>query len=64
MYSTLFTTTLVFALLALRARADFAVDTVELTQVSDSHKNRPSFVLSRSFCPVWITVPARDPQVG
>jgi len=32
MYSTLFTTTLVFALAALRVRADFDVDTVELTQ--------------------------------
>jgi len=32
MYSTLFTTTLVFALAALRVRADFKVTTVELTQ--------------------------------
>ena len=41
MYSTLFTTTLVFALAALRVRADFDVDTVELTQVGDSPKVSP-----------------------
>ena len=41
MYSTLFTTTLVFALAALRVRADFEVDTVELTQVSGSPKVSP-----------------------
>jgi len=35
MYSTLFTTTLVFALAALRVQADFKVTAVELTQVSD-----------------------------
>lgn len=64
MYSTLFTTTLVFALLALRVRADFHVGTVELTQVSDSHEDPPLFVLNRSLCLVWITVPARDPQLG
>jgi len=41
MYSTLFTTTLFFALTALRVRADFNVDTIELTQVSDSPKISP-----------------------
>ena len=64
MYPTLFTTTLVFALAALRVRADFEVDTVELTQVSNSPKDSPFPVFSRSFRLVWITVPARDPQVG
>jgi len=45
MYSTLFATTLIFALAALRVRADFEVPTIELTQVSDSPKD-PPFPLS------------------
>jgi len=64
MYSTLFTTTLFLALAALGVRADFDVDTVELTQVSDSPKDTPFLVLSRSFCLVWITVQTCHPQLG
>lgn len=64
MYSTLFTTTLVFALLAPLAWADFDVATVKLTQVSDSHKNPRFSVPNCSFCLVWTAVPAREPHLG
>jgi len=64
MYPTLFTTTLVFALAALRVRADFDVDTVELTQVSDSPMVSPFFRFHPLICLVWITVQTCHPQLG
>ena len=64
MYSTLFTTTLIFALAALRTRAEFSVNTVSLTQVCDSPEGSPFFARSRSFYLVWIVVPACDPHLA
>lgn len=64
MYPALFTTTLVFALAALRVRADFNVASVDLTQVSDSPKGSLLYVLGCLSRPVRIAVPACDPQLG
>lgn len=64
MLPTLFTTTLFFAIFALRVRADFFVATVSLTQVGDSPKRSPFPTSSRLFRLLLFPVQTRDLHMG